>query len=561
MAAAVASCLAIRAPAQGAWSALASNAPINVGTLLLLSDGTVMAQNGGGTNWYKLSPDAQGHYVNGQWMQLHAMNYSRLYHSSAVLQDGRVFVAGGEYGTGTTNAEVYDPQSDWWTIIPLPSGLITTNNMLAPNNANLAGFADAGCITLSNGNVLVSPVFPAQYGGTVIFNPKSNSLSAGPLLQNAGDTDEGTFVKLPDDSILTIDRQSTESERYIPSLNQWVNDGTVPVPLYDSFGGELGPAFLLPNGKAFFIGSTTNTAFYTPNGTANPGVWSLGPVITNGLGAPDAPGAMMFNGKVLCALSPTPYRLQGTNYVATSPTYFYEYDYSIGALGTFTQVPAPGGGMSLNGVTFSDRMLNLPDGNILFTSGGSQLYVYQPDGSAPATSKPTISSLRWNPDGSLHLTGTQFSGISQGSSYGDDAQMDSNYPIVKFTSAGGLVYYGRSYNWSSTSVMTGGKAVTTEASVPDDVFHSAAAYLLQVVVNGIASDPITFFGPVWVDFNYTGSTQNGNFDTPYKTLAAGTNAVVSGGLVVIKSSASHETMAIAKPLTIVAYDGPATIGR
>ncbi len=38
------------------------------------------------------------------------------------------------------------------------------------------------------------------------------------------------------------------------------------------------------------------------------------------------------------------------------------------------------------------------------------------------------------------------------------------------------------------------------------------------------------------DFKYTGSLQNGDFATPYKTLAAGTNAVLSGGTIAINAS-------------------------
>ena len=50
--------------------------------------------------------------------------------------------------------------------------------------------------------------------------------------------------------------------------------------------------------------------------------------------------------------------------------------------------------------------------------------------------KPVITSMSTNADGSYHLTGTGFNGISEGASYGDDAQMDSNYPLVRFEDAG-----------------------------------------------------------------------------------------------------------------------------
>ena len=69
-------------------------------------------------------------------------------------------------------------------------------------------------------------------------------------------------------------------------------------------------------------------------------------------------------------------------------------------------------------------------------------------------------------------------------------------------------------------------------------------------------------GATWVDFNYTGSTQNGSYDAPFKTLAGGTNAVNAQGAIFIKTAGSTaETMTISKPMTIVAVGGAATIGH
>jgi subtilase family serine protease len=71
-----------------------------------------------------------------------------------------------------------------------------------------------------------------------------------------------------------------------------------------------------------------------------------------------------------------------------------------------------------------------------------------------------------------------------------------------------------------------------------------------------------FGAAVWVDFNYTGSTQNGTYNYPFKTLAQGTNAVAPGGSIWIRTSgSSSETLTISKPLSIRAYSGPATIGN
>jgi hypothetical protein len=254
----------------------------------------------------------------------------------------------------------------------------------------------------------------------------------------------------------------------------------VPVALYD-FDEELGGAVLLPNGTAIFFGATGHTAIYQGTGNLNQGNWMAGPDFPNGTGQPDAPDAMMMNGKILCAVS----AIATTGNGFPAPTSFYEYDY---AANNFTATTAPGGGSTLSGPVFETLMLDLPDGTVLLTHRSTDLYVYKPDGTPLPQGKPTISSVTTNRDGSLHLTGTLFNGISQGTSYGDDEQNDSNYPIVKFTDGNGLVHYGRSYNWSSTSVMTSNRAVTTECLPPATTTFQNT---IQVIANGIASDGVT----------------------------------------------------------------------
>lgn len=546
-----------RSVAEGSWMNLANTAPGGVETMLLLSDGTVMAQNGGGTGWYRLTPDSTGSYINGNWTTLASMHYTRLYYSSDVLEDGRVFVAGAEYGTGTTNAEIYDPVANSWSIVLIPGGIINTNNTIGGQGQNTQGFIDSGSVMLNDGKVLIFPVGPANYGETAIYDPVGNGWTSA-YLQNANTEDEACTVKLPDDSILVVDSGGTSSERYIPALNSWVNDTNVPVVLYDPYGTEQGPAFLLPNGNAFFIGSLPNTAIYTPSGNTNPGTWIAGPTIPSNLGAPDAPAAMMKNGKILCALSPTP---TSANHFPT-PSYFYEYDYSVGAIGAFTQIHAPGGGYTRNQVTFNDRMLVLPDGSVLFTDGGSQLFVYQPDGAPLTAGKPAIISITQNASGSYHLIGTTLNGISAGASYGDDAQMDSNYPLVRLYDGSGHLYYARTHDWSSTGVMTGSKVVTTEFTLPSAIYQGGGqSYSLVVVGNGIASDPVTFYSPVWVQYGLS-DAGNGTYARPYNTLARGTNGVQTGGTILFKYPGSTpEKPRLAKPMIIGAVGGPATIGQ
>ena len=93
-------------------------------------------------------------------------------------------------------------------------------------------------------------------GDMLIFNPSDSTWSATAC--PVGSQDETSWVKLKDSSILALDLSSPTSERYIPSLGKWIADAPTPVNLFNA-NGELGGAFLLPNGKVFYIGGTNQT--------------------------------------------------------------------------------------------------------------------------------------------------------------------------------------------------------------------------------------------------------------------------------------------------------------
>ena len=122
------SAFAPMARGDGNWLTLANPAKAAVQLMILMPDGTVLAANtpqpSAGFVWYKLTPDPNGHYVLGEWSDIAPMHDARLYYASQVLPDGRLFVAGGEYGSGGGKAEIYDPVSDVWTQINPPASLL-----------------------------------------------------------------------------------------------------------------------------------------------------------------------------------------------------------------------------------------------------------------------------------------------------------------------------------------------------------------------------------------------------------------------------------------------------
>lgn len=485
--------------ASGTWTSLASAPPTGVNSALVLSDGTILTDDGSG-DVDRLTPDIHGSYINGTWTRLTPMLNSRLFFSTELLTNGNVFVAGGEYGPGSQHGEVFDPQRNIWTAIPDPVPAV--------------GFSDSISAMLPNGNVLIAPV--SQFGGCLSYNVASDTWSTSATI---GNMDETCWVKLTNDCVLGIETGSQIAVHYVPSLNEWITDNSVAVPIY-GVGAELGPGFLLPNGNVFYIGGNTNTAIYTPGATpTSAGSWVAGPVMvfgTNQLGAVDAPAAMMNNGIILCALGPA----GGFD----GPISFYEYDYNANA---FTQVNAPGGGLTYGGsAPFGTSMLYLPDGSVLFIGGQntSSLYIYTPNGAPLAAGQPVINSITENSDGSYHLAGTGLNGISCGAAYGDDEQMNSNYPLIRMTnSVTGNVYYARTYNWSSTAVQTGNKILTTEFTLPQGL--PAGMYSLVTVANGNPSAPAPLnYSPPPVPTGFGATSGNNMFSVVHWNASSGATA-------------------------------------
>lgn len=501
---------------QGTWVPVSAPCPAYAdGVSLLLTDGTVMVKvcNGGVDTvenmWAKLTPDAHGSYANGTWTMMNRMNKTRLFCSSQMLKDSRLYIAGGEYGTGDRNGETYNPLTDTWTMAgPLPSG-----SALA-----LLQMYDGNSVMLPDGQVLQNCVLPTSTDN-VIFNPATNSYSVAPSC--LGGADEAAWLMLPDNSVLFIDIYSQQSERYIPALNTWLRDDTLPVLLYDVFGYELGAGFVLPDGRAFFIGSTPYTAYYTPSGDTSNGTWAAGPTIPDSLGAVDAAAAMMPNGKILCALSNQ--AIHDTEFL--TPAWFYEFDYSAN---TFTEVSACADGDSMNIRCSQTGMLDLPDGNILVSvQNSNQYYIYVPGGTPVASGVPVVSNITMISCDTFMATGTLFNGISQGAAYGDDWQMPTNYPIIRLENydsvLGNMVHYTRTFNWNSTGIMTGSMPDTTYFTLPPGLPYDT--YNLVLVANGIASAPLQFT-PCYTEGVQQVNQYGDKFINVYPNPASGTATVV-----------------------------------
>jgi len=251
---------------------------------------------------------------------------------------------------------------------------------------------------------------------------------------------------------------------------------------------EIGPAILMPNGTVFAIGATQHTAVYAPPaGATEEGTWSpdrTSPktLTTSFPGAVDAPACLLPNGKVLCVAGP---KLESGNDkgYAGEPSRFFEYD---GASLTEVQPPESAGALR----TYSCRLLVLPTGEALLSTCTSQLYIYKPDGSPHASWRPTIVEVptEITRGQTYEIRGTQLNGLSQANSYGDDAQMATNYPIARVADdTTGTISYLRTHDHSTMGVATGATVVSTKISAPN---MPVGPGQLSIVANGIESAPV-----------------------------------------------------------------------
>jgi len=487
--------LLVAALAQGQaspWAALSNAAPSPAGTMLLLTDGRVMAQEAGCTNaWMILTPSSNGNYATGTWSTTAVMGTSRLYFASTVLPSGKVWVLGGEYssvsGCGAdwiNTGEIYDPVANTWTAI--------TNY---PNGS----FGDDPSELLPGGNIIAGDIgSPTPH----IYNIATNTWStAGTKVYNDQSDEEG-WAKLPNGNFIAYDIFESigtgvgHSEEYNPGTNSWssitpgVNGTTGTLPLLSSgaLGEELGPLMRLLDGRILVIGANQHTALYNP--TANSwaaGPDTLGPSVGNcasncAFGADDAPAALLPTGHVIFAADAGP-----TSGTFAAPTYLFDFNPVAGTTTLMSPQPPDAAQLAVD-PAFICRTLMLPTGQLLFSDGATQtLYIYTPSSTLAAPPyRPVVQGVTFN-SGVFTLTGLQLNGQSAGAYYGDDVVTDENYPIVRImTPNGATTYYAKTTNWSSVAVGSVGQE-TVNFTLPDCV--PSGNYSLIVSGAGIQGVP------------------------------------------------------------------------
>jgi len=424
---------------------------------------------------------------------------------------------------------IYDPKADSWTMVAPPTG------------PEWAFIGDSPWTLLSNGHLLLGHKFSkamAELDPTTLKWTEVSSFAKDDIFAEEG------LTQMPDGSVLTVNMTDVnKAQRYIPNLSnpsksRWDDAGSTPQTLpaigdtnsaknliYDNgkrvyhAAGEIGPGILRPDGTVFWSGAACTikgpstdpnacvnykpvapTAVYDPKKNS----WTAGPDLPNMQGSGDTWASLLPNGNVLVQTNPPgvtedPVARANARYASirngtahlisaealgtqstcpqTSIWRLYEFD------GT-NLIPEPAASLCNN----QPSLLLLPTGQVMMNLN---LVYTSTNGTFNNAWRPTITKFTQSLDegGNYQIFGTQFNGLSQANSFGDEFATPTNYPLVRLTNkTTGDVRYAHTYNWSTSGVATGSAPVSTWFHVPTDAETGDST--LEVVANGIPSQPV-----------------------------------------------------------------------
>lgn len=208
--------------------------------------------------------------LNAQWTAVAPMSATRAGHTSSLMDDGNVLVAGGwNYTSNLLSAEVYDVGSNSWHSVPDMS----------------SQHYNGAAVTLDDGNVLVISGFNGTFNTEEcdLFDASSETWSSGGILSMG--RSYFTATKLNDGKVLVVGgfdgtNNLASCEIYDPELNTWSAGPSLAT------ARSYHTASLLTDGRVVVTGGFNPNAGFQLNSVEiyNPvsNTWSAGPNMTIG---------------------------------------------------------------------------------------------------------------------------------------------------------------------------------------------------------------------------------------------------------------------------------------
>ena len=257
--------------ASETWSATGS---MNVSrlsgfTLTTLNNGKVLVTGGyltdggytdGGTATAELYDP-----TSGTWTLIPSMSVVRTSHQATLLSDGRVLVSGGlkwEWSEPNpyASAEIYDPEAGTWTLI---------QSMGSPRYNHSATLLADGKVMVAGGIV---NALTQEAGATVeLFDPQTGLWTAAASMSKRQERHSATLLE--DGRVLVVGADpvvsyTASAEIYTPSSNTWAL-ATPPNTLHLSH-----TATRLLNGEVLITGGTTNAPYTSEIFNPETGSWN-----------------------------------------------------------------------------------------------------------------------------------------------------------------------------------------------------------------------------------------------------------------------------------------------
>jgi hypothetical protein len=194
------------------------------------------------------------------------MNTARQNHTATLLANGKVLIAGGNYGNSPIyySAELYDPATGTWT---------NTGEMNTSRNNSTATL-------LPNGKVLVAGGGSSGYNSAELYYPATGSWTLTGSMNTARALHKATLLR--NGKVLVVGGYGyiganltyfSSAELYDPTSGMWTNTGSLKT------AREAHAVNLLPNGKLLVAGGDGSGFSYPPNaelydaGLANSNKW------------------------------------------------------------------------------------------------------------------------------------------------------------------------------------------------------------------------------------------------------------------------------------------------
>jgi MYXO-CTERM domain-containing protein len=417
----------------------------------------------------------------------------REYHTATLLPSGKVLVIGGSGVTGVgTTAELFDPAPGTFSPTGSPAygryehtaTLLSTGNVLVVGGSSAPATAALYDPTQGTFSMTGAPV-AGHSGHTATLLPSGKVLVAGGAGGNTGaelyDPGPGSFgatgalgtgralhtaTLLPSGKVLMVGGQ-TAAGVALSSVETYN-----PLTATFSYATSLGysrqghTATMLPTGQVLVVGGGTSGAFRTQVELYDPATGHFSTKCQLASARRGHTATLLPSGNVLV------YGGQAAQYAATAE----QYDLALGQFKSAGNVA--GGGLTNHTATL------LPSGRVLL-AGGHATAGYpvaaslcdEGRESAPAWTPTFTVGSPLHPGGTVSITGTLLTGVSEASNGADDSSA-TNFPfLLAMRLDNGPLGICPATGWTATAATV---------TVPE--FAIPGPHLAWVVVNGVLSD-------------------------------------------------------------------------